>query len=186
MLRFIQPVYGDTEHRVLVKVAAPLCIVVGNLAINISVPKIAEYEGWHNATLRNDSLCVKLAIFQVLNSLAGGAMMFVYEGYSLTPEWYTMAGQMTSAIILFTILSARTRRPCRARCRRHAPARLTRLHSGCARAQLPTAWACSGSAPASAESSSLRARARRQTPTARSRQRTRATCRSASASSSST
>lgn len=110
--------------------------MIGNLAINISVPRIAEYEGWQNATLRNDSLCVKLAVFQVLNSLAGAVMMFVYgelararaplalrpraapltcgcerplprartEGYTLTSEWYRMAGQMASAIMIFTMI----------------------------------------------------------------------------------
>ena len=79
---------------------------MGNLAINMSVPRIAEHEGWHDATERSSSLCVKLALFQVLNSVAGAVMMFVYEGYHLSAEWYTWAGQMTSAIVLFTILIA--------------------------------------------------------------------------------
>ncbi|KAJ1633233.1 hypothetical protein T492DRAFT_549930 [Pavlovales sp. CCMP2436] len=42
--RVLSPIYADTEHETLSKILPPLFIVIGNLTINLTVPKIAEYE----------------------------------------------------------------------------------------------------------------------------------------------
>lgn len=102
--RFIGPVYGEGQHRAYVKVVSPACLILGNLLINVSVPKIAVLEGWRNMTLRNTAVCVKLALFQVINSFGGAVLFLIHQGYALDAAWYRRSVPMLGAIVFFTIL----------------------------------------------------------------------------------
>lgn len=102
--RFIKPIWGSGDHWTFVRVVSPVCIVTGNVLINVCVPYFVAHEGWQDRTRRNNAMCLQLGIYQVLNSLAGALLLFWDEDFLLNAAWYDAACSMVSEIVMFTIV----------------------------------------------------------------------------------
>lgn len=76
------------------------CLIFGNVLINKTLPAIAMHEGWHHATRRDDSLCAKLSLFQVLNSISGALIWLARERGRLSPAWWEACAPMVAAVVV--------------------------------------------------------------------------------------
>ncbi|KAG8465178.1 hypothetical protein KFE25_012541 [Diacronema lutheri] len=79
------------------------CIIFGNALINASLPRIALREGWQRVTQLHDSLCAKLAAFQILNSVAALLVWLGNTDGRLSAEWWRECAPIVNAIIVSQI-----------------------------------------------------------------------------------